>query len=103
MQEARPADTEEGRRFLVACVDIDANAAAAGHRHVTRIETRDTAGQRQGWTTVQVIDGIREGFRFVVEEDPHGLTTVLDPALCPRCPLATLAVDPPDAMPIACG
>jgi hypothetical protein len=66
--------------------------AAAGHDHVTAIETRDPDGGTTRWRSIDVIAAIRAGERFVVEEDGQDRESVLEPALCLVCPRATVKV-----------
>jgi hypothetical protein len=86
----------------VACLDMDRELEASGHRHVTFVETRDPDGGLTRWSCVQVIAAIEDGERFVVAEDGHGAMTLLEPARCPACDVATLVTDPADAQPGPC-
>jgi hypothetical protein len=64
--------------------------AAAGHDHVTAIETRDPDGGTTRWRSIDVIAAIRGGERFVVEDDGHGRESILEPSLCLVCPRVTV-------------
>jgi hypothetical protein len=87
--------------YDVVCMQTDTDSAI-GHDHVTGVETWDPDGGRTRWTMVQVIVAMREGEAFHAGTGSSGKTGVLEPAVCPRCPLATLVVDPPEARPPAC-
>ena len=67
---------------------------AEGHLHVTAIQTVEPGGGMTRWSLVQVIEAVREGERFVLREatDPQG--AALEPTVCPRCRMATLALEP---------
>ena len=86
----------------VVCLQTGPAAEADGHEHVSAIETQDRDGGRTRWTLVQVIAAIREGETFHAGKGSDGQVGVLEPAVCPRCPLATLVVDPPEARPPPC-
>ena len=88
--------------YEVACVELDSRLEAAGHRHVTHIETRDPDGGRTRWSREQVLSAIRDGERFVLVNAGNGTTTLMEPRLCPRCPFFTLVVDTPEATPPRC-
>jgi hypothetical protein len=79
--------------YRVLCVQQDASGSS-GHPHVAFVDTRDPDGGRTRWSTVQVIAAVRDGERFVVADDGQGGETLLEPAVCTRCPTVTLAVDP---------
>lgn len=83
-------------------MQVDAEAQLDGHEHVAWVETDDPDGGQTRWKPFEVIAAIRDGERFVVAEPAGGPETVLEPALCPACPLATLTVDPLDRSPPAC-
>jgi len=87
--------------YRVRCVQQDASGTD-GHPHVSFIETRDPDGGQTRWTTVQVIAAVRDGERFVVADDGRGGETLLEPAVCSRCPTVTLAVDPRVPAPASC-
>ena len=89
--------------YRVVCVDTDLAARADGHDHVTAIGTWDPDGGRTRWTLVQVIAAVRDGEQFHAGKGGDGQDAVLEPAVCPRCPLATLVVDPPEVRLPACG
>lgn len=103
MNEAYPLGVHELPPYRVVCLEMDPELAGAGHQHVTSIETWDPDGGRTRWTPVQVIAAIRDGERYVVESTGQGLDGLLEPAVCPRCPMVTLTVDPPGARPAPCG
>ena len=88
--------------YEVVCLHTDAAAEAEGHDHVTAIETSDPDGGRTRWTLVQVIAAVRDGEAFHAGRGGLGQAGVLEPAVCPRCPIATLVVDPPEARPSPC-
>ncbi len=88
--------------YEVACIELDARLEFGGHQHVTVIETSDPDGGRTRWSCVQVIAAIREGERFVVATGGDGEPALLEPGLCPRCPFATLLVDPSRPQPARC-
>jgi hypothetical protein len=71
--------------------------AGAGHDHVTAIETRDPDGGSTRWRSIDVIAAIRDGERFDVAG--NGGESVLEPALCPACPRATVKVVSADEPP----
>ena len=89
----------EAPPYVVVRLDQDLEAAA-GHDHVIAVETRDPDGGSTTWRSTDVIGAIRGGERFVADEgrDPE---SVLEPALCPKCPRPTVkvaaAVEPPTA------
>ena len=93
---------DELRAHEVVCLHTDPAAEADGHVHVSAIETRDPDGGRSRWTLVQVIAAVREGEAFHAGKGSDGRAGVLEPAVCPRCPFATLVVDPPEARPSPC-
>ena len=76
--------------YVVVRFDNDPEAGA-GHDHVTAIETRDPDGGNTRWTSIDVLSAIRAGERFVVEGTDGG-DAILEPALCPKCPRATVRV-----------
>ena len=67
---------------------------AEGHLHVTAVETTDPDGGATHWSLVQVIEAVRGGERFVLREDASAAPVELAPTVCPRCRMATLAVEP---------
>ena len=69
---------------------------------MTAVQTRDPDGVETRWRVVEVIAAIRDGERFVVGEDGRGVQTLLEPAICPRCPTITLMTDPADATAAIC-
>lgn len=84
--------------YRVWCIETDDLDGVGDHRHVIALET---AGADEGafrWTLVQVIAAIRDGELFVVGGGARGQATVLEPAVCPRCPRATLATHPADVL-----
>jgi hypothetical protein len=87
---------------MVVCVETDMAVKANGHDHVTAIETWDPDGGRTRWTLVQVITAVRDGEQFQAGKGGDGESAVLELAVCPRCPLATLLIDPPEMRPPAC-
>ena len=88
--------------YEVGCLDIEGESQGSGHRHVTGVETKDPDGGSTRWSCAQVIAAIQDGERFVVAEDGHGAHTLLEPARCPACAMATLVTDPADAQPGPC-
>ena len=88
--------------YRVVCLQTDRAGAADGHDHVTAVETWDPDGGRTRWTLVQVIAAVRDGEVFRTGEGGEGQVAVLEPAVCPRCSLATLLVDPPEVRPALC-
>jgi hypothetical protein len=91
-----------GDAYDVLCVQLDGTRERDGHEHVTFVDTRDPDGAQTRWKSVDVIAAIRDGAEFVVAEDGKGRRTLLQPALCPACPFATLEVEPPAPRPIGC-
>lgn len=88
--------------YKVVCLQTDTAAAADGHDHVTAVETWDPDGGRTQWTLVQVIAAVRDGEVFqAARTGRDGQAAVLEPAVCPRCPVATLLVDA-EVRPPAC-
>jgi hypothetical protein len=102
MSTPKPAGVDELPAYEVVCLQTDTAAEAEGHDHVTAIETWDPDGGRTRWTLVQVIAAVREGEAFHAGKGRNGQAGVLEPAVCPRCSLATLVVDPPEARPSPC-
>ena len=80
--------------YEVLLIELDANAHAEGHEHVTVVDTSDACGCHARWTSVQVIAAIRDGAQFIVGADGDNRRAQLTPALCPVCPFATLVVAP---------
>ena len=87
--------------YKVVCLQTDTAAEADGHDHVTAIETWDPDGGRTHWTLVQVIAAVRDGEVFQARTGRDGQAAVLEPAVCPRCAVATLLVDA-EVRPPAC-
>lgn len=102
MNVPTPRGVDELPAYEVVCLHTDAAAEADGHDHVTAIETWDPDGGRTRWTLVQVIEAVRDGEAFHAGMGGQGQAVVLEPAICPRCPMATLVVDPPEARPSRC-
>lgn len=102
MYERPSAGVTELPPYVVVCLDSDPTLEADGHRHVTAVQTRDPDGVETRWRVVEVIAAIRDGERFVVGEDGRGVQTLLEPAICPRCPTITLMTDPEDATAANC-
>jgi hypothetical protein len=90
---AAPGSAE--RPHIVWCVDADDIDELGEHRHVVALRATDPDGRAIRWTLVQAISAIRAGELFVVMGD---LGTVLEPAVCPRCPQATLVSYPQNAL-----
>ena len=88
--------------YRVLCMQLDAATSADGHTHVLHVETRDPDGGQTRWRPVDVIAAVRDGERFLVAEDDRGTETLLEPAVCPRCPAVTLAVGPSQRPPTPC-
>lgn len=61
-----------------------------GHEHVAYVETLDPDGGETRWTAVEVINAIRGGERFVVTIGGADSGAILQPTICPVCPLVTL-------------
>lgn len=80
--------------YALRCVQADPAALADGHLHVTSIETSDPDGGTTRWSLVQVIEAVRDGERFILREGDDGQAAELGPTVCPRCSVATLALDP---------
>jgi hypothetical protein len=76
--------------YSVIAIEKDGAAAADGHLHVVGVTTRGDDGERR-WTLVQATSAIRDGGRFILGGGAEA--TAVEPAVCPRCPLATLVVD----------
>jgi hypothetical protein len=66
---------------------------AQGHLHVIAVETADPDGGTTRWSLVQAIEAVRGGDRFVLLEDGSAEPVELAPTVCPRCRLATMALD----------
>jgi hypothetical protein len=101
MVEIRPRSSGEGPHYVVVRIGHDA-LAGAGRDHATAIETRDPDGGSTRWRSIDVIAAIRDGEHFVVE-DEHGQESVLEPALCPVCPRATVTAGPTGDPPATLG
>lgn len=97
-----PRGVDELPPYEVVCLHTDTESETDGHDHVTAIETSDPDGGRTRWTLVQVIAAFRDGEAFHAGRGSQGQTVVLEPAVCPRCPIATLVVNPPEARPSRC-
>lgn len=80
--------------YELHCVQADPAALADGHLHVTAIETSDPDGGTTRWSLVQVIEAVRDGEQFILREGDAGQAAELGPTVCPRCSVATLALDP---------
>ena len=52
--------------YRVRRVETDPAAAAAGHHHVSGVDTVDPDGGETHWTLVQVVAAVRDGERFVM-------------------------------------
>ena len=102
MSAIRPRGDRELPPYEVVCVQTDTGVKADGHHHVTAVETWDPDGGRTRWTLVQVIAAVRDGEVFRAGEGGDGQVAVLEPAVCRRCSLATLLVDPPSVQPAQC-
>jgi hypothetical protein len=83
--------------YVVLSVEKDQALEATGHSHVVGLSTRDPDGGETRWTLVQVIAAIRDGERFVVGRDTDERAAVMEPAICPQCPMSTLVVETPAA------
>lgn len=83
--------------YEVRRVETDPAAAAAGHHHVSGVETVDPDGGQTQWTLVQVIAAVRDGERFIMGGGQGGQAVDLEPSVCPRCRLVTLSVPFPAA------
>ena len=82
--------------YEVRRVETDPAAAAAGHHHVSGVDTVDPDGGETHWTLVQVVAAVRDGERFVMGGGRGGQAEDLEPTVCPRCRLVTLSA-PADA------
>lgn len=80
--------------YFVLSIEKDHTVEPSGHSHVLGLATRDPDGGETHWTLVQVISAIRDGERFVVGEDAGDQAAAIEPTVCARCPMATLAVGP---------
>jgi hypothetical protein len=80
--------------YAVRCVHTDLGPMAEGHLHVTAVETADPDGGLTHWSLVQVIEAVRAGERFALREGTSSDPVDLSPTVCPRCRVATLAVEP---------
>ncbi len=89
--------------YEVGCLEMDRAPEAAGHWHVTAVETRDPDGGSTRWSCVQVIAAIEDGERFVVADAGRGVLTLLEPSRCSACAVATLVTDPVADQPGPCG
>jgi hypothetical protein len=83
--------------YVVRCVTVDDLVEGNGHEHVTGLETTDPDGGMTRWTLVEAIAAYRDGGRFIVGSGEGEQTAELGPSVCPRCRMATLAVEPADA------
>ena len=101
MVEPLPPPAESTPPYLVLCLSDDPGAPA-GHDHVAAIETRDPDGVNTRWTAIDVIAAIRDGERFVVDDDGRGEEALLEPGVCPACSLVTLVVEPGVKRPAGC-
>ena len=90
-RDAQP-HTEAVPPPLVRRIQTDEAAAGSGHHHVGGVDTVDPDGGETHWTLVQVVSAVRDGERFVMGGTQGGRTADLEPAVCPRCRLVTLAV-----------
>ena len=77
--------------YVVVRMERD-DSAGAGHDHVMAVRTDDPDGGETRWTTVQVIEAVRDGERFVVDDGELRGETVVEPAICPECATVTLTV-----------
>ena len=73
-----------------AVVLVQYEDLADGHEHVSYVETLDPDGGQTRWTAVDLINAIRAGERFVVTIGGAATGAILEPAICPVCPLVTL-------------
>ena len=89
-RDAQPIDSMPP--YVVRRIQTDEAAAGSGHHHVGGIDTVDPDGGETHWTLVQVVSAVRDGERFVMGGAEGGRTADLEPAVCPRCRLVTLAV-----------
>jgi hypothetical protein len=94
MVASSPAQHGETRR--VVRVEFDARLRTDGHEHVRLVETEEASGARR-WTGVDVIAAIRYGDRFVLTPEAGASGAVLEPTICPRCPMATLEISAAEA------
>jgi hypothetical protein len=101
MNEPSSPGVEELPPYEVACVELDARHRPS-HPHVTFIETRDPDGGRTRWSHEQVLAAMRQGERFVMADGSDGTPALIEPGLCPHCPLFTLLVHPSGALPRPC-
>lgn len=92
--EARIADQPAHQ---AVCVEIREASGDRGHTHVSALFARTVGGSEpKRWSVVQLVDAVRAGERFEVGE--AGGVSSLRPAVCGRCPMLTVASDPPDAL-----
>jgi hypothetical protein len=100
MPERFPRSTDEAPPYVVVRLDQELGTPD-GHDHVTAVETRDPDGGSTQWRAIDVIAAIRDGERFAVDLDGVARESVLEPAVCPACPRATVTVgaagEPPPA------
>jgi hypothetical protein len=82
---------------VVRCIRIDLIAGTDDHQHVIGVETSDPDGRVTRWSLVEAIAAYRDGARFIVGSGEEEQTAELGPSVCPRCRMATLAVEPEDA------
>lgn len=78
--------------YSIRCAEMDPVAEANGHRHVVEVRTDDPDGGETRWTLVEVIAAIRDGERFMLGGDARGQAVAIEPTVCPRCHVTTLAV-----------
>lgn len=97
MEPTRRIKSDELPPYSVRRISVDLVAESAGHHHVTDVETWDPDGGRTQWAVDAVIAAMRDGERFIVGGEDRGRTTELGPAVCPRCPMATLSKDSPES------
>src|ERR687895_2382393 len=92
MRREDPA-AASGQRHEVVCLGIDDPGARASHPHVIRIDTLAAGDRRRRWSVIDVIVASRRGERFYI-----GSGIEVRPVVCRRCPMVTLATDPPEEL-----
>ena len=89
MQMEQPLSQGE-TRLEHAVVMVQYADLADGHEHVSYVDTLEPAGGQRRWSAVELLNALRDGERFAVTIGGMATSTVLEPAICPVCPLVTL-------------
>lgn len=95
--DRQPTFEGGGPPYEVIGLVVDESARAGGHDHVRFVDTLDPDGTQTRWTAIDVIAAIRAGERFVLAPGESTSTSVLEPSVCPVCPVVTLRIEPAGA------